>query len=99
MVHILPHWNWENQDDSGCKGHCRARRFRGGLEIEVWTYTNGDVVELFLNGASLGKQDVPIEPGTEHKCRHNMWKVRRRVCVLDLTTLSFYLIRHRRHHR
>jgi beta-galactosidase len=37
MVHILPHWNWDE-----------------GQTIEVWTYTNCDSVELFLNGVSQG---------------------------------------------
>ena len=76
MVHILPHWNWDQEDaEIGCTGHCHVRRFRGGLEIEVWTYTNGDAVELFLNGDSIGRQDVPQEPGSDYKCRHNVWKV------------------------
>jgi beta-galactosidase len=62
MVHILPHWNWPAE-------------FRG-KPIPVWTYTNADSVELFLNGRSLGVRDwtgvkethlawqVPYEPGT-----------------------------------
>lgn len=62
MVHLLPHWNWP--DD-----------FKGKA-IPVWAYTNGESVELFLNGKSLGSRDwtgvkethlawnVPYEPGT-----------------------------------
>lgn len=38
-VHILPHWNWEE---------------RLGQAVPVFVYTNGDCVELFLNGASQG---------------------------------------------
>jgi beta-galactosidase len=61
MVHLLPHWNWEQF---------------AGKEIPVWAFTNGDSVELFLNGKSLGTKDakdlvqthfewkVPFEPGT-----------------------------------
>jgi len=61
MVHILPHWNWPDE-------------FKGKA-IPVWTYTNADSVELFLNGKSLGTRDwagvkethlswqVPYEPG------------------------------------
>jgi beta-galactosidase len=61
MVHILPHWNWEEF---------------AGKEIPVWAYTNADEVELLLNGESLGsrtKKDliglhyewkVPFKPGT-----------------------------------
>ena len=40
-VHILPHWNWE-----GSKVE----------KVPVFVYTNGDCVELFLNGKSLGKK-------------------------------------------
>ena len=40
-VHILPHWNWEGKE---------------GTSIPVFVYTNGDCVELFLNGKSLGKR-------------------------------------------
>jgi beta-galactosidase len=62
MVHILPHWNWPDE-------------FKG-KEIPVWTYTNAESVELFLNGKSLGTRDwsgvkethlawaVPYAPGT-----------------------------------
>ncbi|HTQ39302.1 MAG TPA: glycoside hydrolase family 2 TIM barrel-domain containing protein [Pirellulales bacterium] len=61
MVHLLPHWNWEQF---------------AGKEIPVWAFTNGDSVELFLNGKSLGTKEakdlvqthyewkVPFEPGT-----------------------------------
>ncbi len=59
MVHIVPHWNWNGLE---------------GEEILVPVYTNGDAVELFLNGQSLGKQilkpyghgewRVPFEAGT-----------------------------------
>lgn len=42
MVHILPHWNWENS---------------GHDTIPVFVYTNGDRAELFLNGRSLGFQE------------------------------------------
>jgi beta-galactosidase len=41
MVHVLPHWNWE------------------GIEneiIPVFSYTNAEEVELFVNGKSFGKK-------------------------------------------
>lgn len=41
MVHILPHWNWEE---------------RIGEITPVHVFTSGDEVELFLNGESLGKK-------------------------------------------
>lgn len=47
MVHILPHWNWED---------------RVGEVTPVHVFTSGDEVELFLNGKSLGrKQKQPFE--------------------------------------
>ena len=39
MVHLLPHWNWQE-----------------GKIIPVMVYSNGDEVELFLNGKSLGRK-------------------------------------------
>ena len=60
MVHLLPHWNWEQF---------------AGKEIPVWCYSNCDKVELFLNDKSLGVKtwrdrvqmhqewSVPFTPG------------------------------------
>ncbi|MFJ7934816.1 beta-galactosidase GalA [Sporosarcina sp. NPDC096371] len=41
VVHILPHWNWSGKE---------------GQEIEVWTYSNCESLELLLNGRSLGEK-------------------------------------------
>lgn len=41
MVHILPHWNWQD---------------RLGEITPVHVYTSGDEAELFLNGQSLGRK-------------------------------------------
>ena len=41
VLHLLPHWNWPGKE---------------GQEIRVDAYSNCKQVELFLNGASLGKQ-------------------------------------------
>jgi len=59
MVHLLPHWNWPGRE---------------GETIEVWCYSNCEMVELFLNGESLGCKptvklghitwDVPYQSGT-----------------------------------
>jgi beta-galactosidase len=59
VLHISPHWNWKGQE---------------GKPIDVWVNTNADNVELFLNGRSLGKKNMPrnshlqwsvnYEPGT-----------------------------------
>ena len=42
MVHVLPHWNWKGME---------------GKEIPVFSYTNCDEVELFVNGKSYGKKN------------------------------------------
>ena len=59
VLHISPHWNWKE---------------KRGNPIDVWVNTNADNVELFLNGKSQGKKDMPrnshlqwtvnYEPGT-----------------------------------
>ncbi len=59
VLHISPHWNWRGKE---------------GQPIDVWVNTNADDVELFLNGKSLGKKqmprnshlkwNVPYQPGT-----------------------------------
>lgn len=59
VLHLSPHWNWKGKE---------------GQPIDVWVNTNADNVELFLNGKSLGKKDmprnshlqwsVPYQPGT-----------------------------------
>jgi beta-galactosidase len=50
-VHILPHWNWPD---------------RIGQNVPVYVYTNGDTVELFLNGKSLGKKTKAKEAGSSY---------------------------------
>jgi beta-galactosidase len=54
MVHLLPHWNWQGRE---------------GQNIPVMSYSNGDEVELFLNGKSLGRKkrfaemvELPVGP-------------------------------------
>ncbi len=44
VVHVFPHWNWAGQE---------------GKPVDVWAYSNADSVELFLNGKSLGVQQMP----------------------------------------
>jgi beta-galactosidase len=43
VLHLLPHWNWPGRE---------------GEEILVEAFSNCKEVELFLNGASLGKQTM-----------------------------------------
>jgi beta-galactosidase len=50
MVHLLPHWNWTGRE---------------GKPIRVVAYSNCDVVELYLNGKSLGEQMVPEDHAVE----------------------------------
>ena len=54
VLHLFPHWNWEE---------------RIGEEVSVWVHSNLDVVELFLNGKSLGSQ-------TMKRNSHLEWKVK-----------------------
>jgi beta-galactosidase len=43
VLHLLPHWNWPGRE---------------GQEILVQAFSNCRQVELFLNGTSLGKQEM-----------------------------------------
>lgn len=53
LVHVLPHWNWPGKE---------------GKEIDVWVYSNAPLVELSLNGVSLGVKSMP-------QYGHLSWKV------------------------
>ena len=44
VLRVAPHWNWKGKE---------------GQPVKVWVYSNADNVELFLNGKSLGKKDMP----------------------------------------
>ncbi|HZI33908.1 MAG TPA: DUF4982 domain-containing protein, partial [Candidatus Binatia bacterium] len=44
MLHLLPHWDWSGKE---------------GQDIDVWAFSNCKQVELFLNGQSLGKKEMP----------------------------------------
>ena len=66
VLHISPHWNWRGKGPGWNKPV--------GDSIDVWVNSNADNVELFLNGKSKGKKDMPrnshlkwtinYEPGT-----------------------------------
>lgn len=45
VLHIFPHWN--------LKGH-------EGEDVSIWAYSNMDEVELFVNGRSLGRKQMPV---------------------------------------
>ena len=52
MVHLLPHWNWEDPT-------LKANVADADGKIPVRAYSNAASVELFLNGESLGtKKDL-----------------------------------------
>ncbi|MEI2750747.1 MAG: beta-galactosidase GalA [Ferruginibacter sp.] len=57
VLHISPHWNHRNEWGKPAK------------EIDVWVNSNADNVELFLNGKSLGKKDMP-------RYGHLQWNVK-----------------------
>lgn len=44
VLHVFPHWNWSDKI---------------GQELKVGSYSNHEAVELFLNGVSLGKKEMP----------------------------------------
>ncbi len=48
VLHISPHWN-----------HGTAWGEKSGKPIDVWVNSNADDVELFLNGKSQGKKEMP----------------------------------------
>lgn len=54
VLHIFPHWN--------LKGH-------EGEEVDLWVYSNMDEVELYVNGKSLGRKEMP-------KNGHLSWQAR-----------------------
>ena len=66
VLHISPHWNWPDK-----KAGWQEKQ---GKPVDVWVNSNADNVELYLNGKSLGKKEMPrnshlnwtvnYEPGT-----------------------------------
>lgn len=44
VLHIFPHWNLNGHE---------------GETVSVWAYSNMDEVELFANGKSLGRKEMP----------------------------------------
>jgi len=61
VLHLFPHWNFAGKE---------------GEEIPVWVHSNLDEVELFLNGKSLGSQQVP-------RLGHVEWKVKYEPGVIE----------------
>ncbi len=61
VLHISPHWNWREKAPGWNKPE--------GDPVDVWVNTNAENVELFLNGKSLGKKEMP-------RNRHLKWTVK-----------------------
>ena len=61
VLHVYPHWNWPE---------------RIGQELKVGCYSNHESVELFLDGVSLGRKDMP-------RNGHLEWTVKYRPGVLE----------------
>lgn len=61
VLHIFPHWNWAGKE---------------GETIDVWCYSNCDEVELFLNGTSMGRKEIP-------RNSHVEWKVEYQPGILE----------------
>ncbi|MCL7762589.1 DUF4982 domain-containing protein [Polaribacter sp. Z014] len=68
MVHVLPHWNWEGKE---------------GKIIPVYSYTNCEEVELFVNGKSFGKKvkgkDITEIPAEYHGFKKGLYKSKYRL--------------------
>jgi beta-galactosidase len=60
VLHIAPHWNWKGRE---------------GRPIAVWVNSNADNVELFLNGKSLGKKDMPRNGHLEWMVNYSPGKI------------------------
>ena len=50
VLHLSPHWNWKGRE---------------GKPVTVWADSNCAAVELFLNGRSQGRKDMPLNSHLE----------------------------------
>jgi beta-galactosidase len=66
VLHLFPHWNWPGLE---------------GKDVMVWVHSNLEKVELFLNGKSLGAQQM-------QKDRHLAWRVAYAPGVLEARGFS-----------
>lgn len=55
VLHVAPHWNWS----ASAQGSGGTTPDKVDQEVKVSAYSNHEAVELFLNGVSLGKKDMP----------------------------------------
>ena len=66
VVHAFPNWTLPGRE---------------GQEIEVWCYGNTEQVELFVNGQSVGVQNMP-------RWQHVAWRVKYEPGVLEVRGLN-----------
>ncbi|GGA95576.1 beta-galactosidase GalA [Puia dinghuensis] len=85
MVHIAPNWNRTGKEE--------------GKPVAVWVNTNAENVELFLNGKSLGKKEMPrnghlewMVPYTPGKLEAVAYKKGRKITAVEETTGEAYRI-------
>ncbi|TDX01500.1 beta-galactosidase GalA [Dinghuibacter silviterrae] len=81
FIHLSPHWNWKGSE---------------GKVIKVWVNTSCKDVELYLNGKSLGKKEMPrnghlywfvkYKPGTLKAVGHSFGEPSRRIEEVVSTT-------------
>jgi beta-galactosidase len=69
VLHISPHWNLPIRKSGVPNRQADTSMSKTGQFVEVWINSNADNVELFLNGKSLGKKDMP-------RNRHLTWYVK-----------------------
>jgi beta-galactosidase len=55
VLHLFPHWNWSGKE---------------GQDIDVWVFSNCEEVELFLNGVSQGRKNMPRNSHLEWKVKY-----------------------------
>jgi beta-galactosidase len=84
VLHIAPNWNYEGIP---------------GKPVPVWVNSNADNVELFLNGKSLGKKDMPRNGHLEWMVKYApgileavAYKKGRKLTTMVETTSSPYAI-------
>jgi beta-galactosidase len=63
VLHLFPHWNFAGRE---------------GDLIPVWVYSNLDEVELFVNGKSVGSQQVPHLGHVEWKVKYEAGSIEAR---------------------
>ncbi len=61
VLNIAPHWNWQGKE---------------GEKIKVWVNSNAQTVEMFLNGKSYGKKEMPRNGHLNWEIPYNAGKLK-----------------------